>query len=337
MSTVVAIEIKPERIILAEGQNMKGKVLVTNVAVGDLPKSAVSESEIRDLVMVRESLQHLIKSKGIRSKKAIVTLDIGNMLIREFDVPAGKAAEVAGMVRTEMIQNYSASESDVIQFTQIGSEEGKVKVRATALSKQIVQGYYDLIKSLKLNPVAMDSNANGIEKLMQGCKEINGEAKSDKPFVILDFSGSGSVIHALNHGSVQISRYTALGLDDMNEYISSKVNSFGEKVDYLGSLDFNREEESEIKFHALNFMDQWCSEIQKVIKFILLRMDDHDLSHVYLTGDACSIPGIERVIGERVFSKTEILTSLSNVQFRKPSDQDFLFQSIHAVGAMIRL
>ena len=178
MSTVVAIEIKPEKIILAEGQNTKGKVSINHIAIGDLPKSAVSESEIKDVTMVRETIQHLLKSKGIRSKKAIVTLDIGNMLIREFEVPAGKPTEIAGMVRTEMVQNYSAAESDVIQFTQVGSEDGKVKVRATALSRQIVQSYYDLVKSVKLDPIAMDSNANGIEKLMANCREINGETKS---------------------------------------------------------------------------------------------------------------------------------------------------------------
>ena len=337
MSTVVAIEIKPEKIILAEGQNMKGKVSINHIAIGDLPKSAVSESEIKDVTMVRETIQHLLKSKGIRSKKAIVTLDIGNMLIREFEVPAGKPTEIAGMVRTEMVQNYSAAESDVIQFTQVGSEDGKVKVRATALSRQIVQSYYDLVKSVKLDPIAMDSNANGIEKLMANCREINGETKSEGPFIILDFSGSGAVIHALNHGIVQISRYTALGLEDMNEYISSKMNNFGEKGVYATTLDFTREDEETVKLHALNFMDQWCSEIQKVIKFILLRMDTQDITHVYLTGDACKISGMDKVIGERLPYKTEILTSLSNVQFRNEIDRASLFQSIHAVGAMIRL
>ncbi len=340
MSTVVSIEIKPEQIIIAEGQHSKGKVTVTRTAAASLPRGAFSDSEIRDEAVVKESLQSLLKGSRIRSKKAVVTLDIGNMLVRDFDIPAGKPAEMAGMVRTEMIQNFSAAESDVIQFTQVGKEESIAKVRATAVNRQVVDGFHGLLKSVGLRPYVMDSNANCIEKLMLFCTGINGRGKEGDPFAVLDFSTSGTVLHAVNRGEVQLSRYTALGLMEMNTFIAEKFNDFGGAGSYLDKIDFTREEDatdSNVTRHALSFMDQWCMEIQKVIKYVLLRMDAAKIEQVYLTGEACSIPGIEEVIRRKLMENSEILASLSNVQFRNPADNGSLFRSIHAIGAMIRL
>lgn len=341
MSMLLSMEIKPEKVILVEGQELKGKITVNKVVSSSLMKGTIVDSEIREMIPLKDTIMALIKANNIKTKKVALTLDIGNMLIRDFEVPTGKPDEIAGMVKSEMIQSYSAAASDVIQFKKIGEteEDGakKVKVRASALSMQIVYQFHDLIKALKLTPFSMDSNANAMEKIIGASTEINGTDKNGGAFIILDFGQNGTVLHAVHDGTVQLSRFTALGLSDMNEYISSKVNHFGEHGEYLGAVDFEEEEPSEVNEFAKTFITQWCNEIQKVIKFILLRLDTNEISRIYLAGDACQLPGITKIVSEKMYIPAECMTSLSAIQFKREEDKATLYQNVNAIGALIRL
>lgn len=341
MSTMLSIEIRPENLIIAEGQATKGSVTIQKVITVPIPKGAVTESEISDEGPILEALEKIMKGHGVKSKSAVVTLDIGNMLLRDFEIPAGKNDELAGMVKTEMTQNYASASSDVVQFKKIGettTEEGKkIRVRAMSLSSQIVGGYFELLKKLKLKPVAMDANSNAVEKLVHISSDINGYSIKDSTALILEFGIQGSVLHAIHDGEVQISRYTALGLSDLNEYISSKINQFGERGQYLNKLDFISDEQSEVRQHGEAFMVQWCSEIQKVVKFIMLRIDNSGISRIILTGEGTAIPGLNKIISENLNLPVETIHSINSVNFKREEDKNTLPLSINAIGALIRL
>lgn len=341
MSTMIAIEIRPEKMILVEGQAGKGSVTISRVAIAPLPKGAITESEITEVTPVMDTLQRLIKDNGIKTKNAVITLDIGNMLLREFELPAAKNDELAGMVKTEMTQNYASASSDIVQFKKIGeitSEEGKrVRIRALSISSHIVEDYHNVLKNLKLKPVAMDANSNALEKLIHQSATVNGKSIKEGTSLILEFGIQGSVLHAIHNGELQLSRFTALGLEDLNEYISSKINQFGERGFYLDKIDFNQQEESDIKTHASAFMMQWCGEIQKVIKFILLRMDNSAIHQIFITGEGTTIPGMEGILKDDLGSPVEIIQSVSSLNFKREEDKNLLPLCINAAGALIRL
>lgn len=342
MSTMLSLEIRPEKLIIAEGQPGKGTVTINKVVMAPLPKNAITESEITDEVVVVETLSWSIKEQGIKAKNAVITLDIGNMLLRDFELPTAKNEELLGMVKSEMTQNYASASSDVVQFKKIGesnTEDGKkVRVRAMSLSSQIVEDYHEVLKKLKLKPVAMDANSNAIEKLIHISSQINGKSIKEGTSLLLDFGIQGSVIHAIHDGEVQASRFTALGLSDLNEYISSKINHFGERGYYLDQLDFTKsEDDSETRMHGNAFMVQWCNEIQKVIKFILLRMDNHEVNHIVLIGEGAMIPGLDGIIAENLNIPTETIQSINSLNFRREEDKKTLPFCINAAAALIRL
>jgi type IV pilus assembly protein PilM len=341
MGMLLSMEIRPEKIVLVEGQDMKGNLVVEKVISLKLPKGKIVNSAIVDFNGMEMTLKELIHQNNIKTKNVAVTLDIGNMLIRDFEIPFGKPAEMAGMIKSEMIQNYSASESDAIEFKKIAEthEDGlkKVKVRATALSTEIIKGYYNLLNGLKLKPVSMDSNANAIEKLFAKSTQINGLDKGEESFVVLDFGCVGTTIHAVQDGNVQLSRFTALGLKDLNEFVSGKINQFGERGEYIDQIDFESQEQTPINVAANNFMSQWCSEIQKVIKFTLLRLDTNEISNMYIIGEGSQIPGIIDLISKNLFINVTKIDSLTAVSFKREEDKTKLYECINATGALLRI
>lgn len=341
MSTMLSIEIRPESLIVTEGQATKGSVTIHKVYTIPLPKGAITESEISDEGPILEVLEKILKGHGVKSKNAVITLDISNMLLREFELPAAKNEELAGMVKSEMTQNYASASSDVVQFKKIGevtTEEGKkIRVRAMSLSAHIIEDYYGILKKLKLKPVAMDANSNAIEKLVHISTNINDQSIKENTILLMDFGMQGSVLHSIHGGELQLSRFTALGLSDLNEYISSKMNQFGERGQYLNELDFTNGDETEIRQHGEAFMIQWCSEIQKVIKFILLRMDNNSISRIIMTGEGSAIPGLDKVISDNINLPVETIQSINSVNFKREEDKSKLPLCINAVGALIRL
>lgn len=342
MSMLLSMELRPEKVIIVEGQEIKGKVTIEKVLSSNLTKGKIVNSAITDYNGVEQVIRELIHQNDIKTKKVAVTLDIGNMLIRDFEIPFGKPAEMEGMVKSEMIQNYSASSSDAIEYKKIADivEEGgskKVKVRATALSSEIIKDYYTLLTNLKLKPVFMDSNANAIEKVFYSSEQINGIDKKDESFVVLDFSSIGTVIHAVQDGAVQLSRFTSLGLRDMNEYISGKINQFGEHGEYIDQVNFETEEQTPVNVAANAFMTQWCNEIQKVIKFTLLRLDTNEIGSMYIVGEGSQLPGIMELISKTLFIKVKQVESVSAVSFKREEDKNKLYQCINAAGALLRL
>jgi len=341
MSIVLSMEIRPENIVILEGQDIKGKITIEKVLTSRLPSGNIVNSAITDYNGVEMVIRNLLEKNNIKTKKVTVTLDIGNMLIRDFEIPFGKPAEMEGMVKSEMIQNYSASESDVIEFKKIADIESegakKIKVRATALSIQIISDYYNLLTLLKLKPFFMDSNANALEKIFSHSTQINGIDTKDESYIVLDFGAVGTVIHAVQNGVVQISRSTSLGLRDLNEYISGKINQFGEHGEYIEQVDFDSQEETPISIAANNFMDQWCNEIQKVIKFALLRLDVNSISNMYIIGEGSQIPGIIDLISKNLYIDVKKIESVSAINFKREEDKTKLYQCINAAGAIIRL
>lgn len=341
MGMLLSMEIRPENIVIVEGQEIKGKIVIEKVVSEGLPKGKIVNSAITDTLAVETVLRNLIESSSFKTKNVAITLDIGNMLIREFEIPSGKQAEMEGMVRTEMIQNYSASESDAIEFKRISDiEEGstkKVKIRATALSAQIIKDYYNLVTGLKLKPVFLDSNSNALEKIFSKSTQINGIDRGDESFIVLDFSNVGTSIHAIQGSAVQLSRFTSLGLRDMNEYVSAKINQFGDHGEYINQIDFESEQQTPINVAANNFMSQWCSEIQKVIKFTLLRLDTNEIGKMYIIGEGSQLPGIVNLISKNLFINVEKIETLSAVSFKRKEDESKLYQCINAAGALFRL
>lgn len=341
MSLQLSIEIRPEKIVLVEGQVNKGIITVNHVLQTEIPKGTIVESEIANTTVVLEALQRMIRESGIKTKKATTTLDIGNMLLRDFEVPDGKQDEVMGMVKSEMVQNYAAATSDVVQFKKIGevTEDGRkrIRVRATSISSHIVEQYYEILKQLKLKPIAMDSNANAMEKLIKGNTEINGLSLKDSDALLIDFGVQGATLHAIHQGEVQISRFTALGTEDMNDYISGKMNQFGERGDYLKNLNLHDQTGSDVISHAQAFLIQWCNEIQKVVKFIQLRLDTINFDNVYLMGEATEIEGIEELLSEHLFLPVEILRSVSPIHFKSENESNQITYCLNAAAAMIRM
>ena len=363
--SVLSFDIGTGYCAVVEGNVKKDGLEILQAAVAELPADHDAGDKTLVAPYTAGAVSEIIRSAGFKTKQAVVTANINHMMIRDFVLPDGNPKQLEGMVRNEMINNYSAANTDVIQFikrpiqTEAGGEPapaaetkkrlsfksgktgGQTGIRAISIKKDIVDSYYQLLQGLKLTPVAMDFHANAVEKLVSANISLNDTNMKDKAYLLVDFGSSGTLVHAVAESRVFISRYIPLGLFDLDKTIADR-EFFSEteaKALRKEKMDLLAEDETDVGLMkaARDFLHQWNEEIQKVAKFFVNRQGLGEIECLYLYGAGSVIRGLPEYLSAASGVSAYRLESLSGVSFKNTEDQRRLSHCLNAIGALIRL
>lgn len=341
----LSIDIGMRNIAAVEGQVASGNIIIDRAALVPLDKDVVIDGVIKNSPALCMKLMELVANNGFSSKKAIVTINAGNVMVREFQLPNAKAKELSAMVRNEMIASYSANETDVIEYIILDKSYTKllekVNIRAMALNADIVSDYHKALEDVRLKPIAMDIHTNAIEKLVASGKMLyNGQNMEGKNILLLDFGYSGIMIYAICGGIVNLSRFIPLGISDLaGELINNMVKKESEvSKDFLETIDVYGDDGTGYSAGQCtrNFLTQCVTEVQKVIMYIVKKLPDATFANIFIMGGGSAIPGIDRYFSEAFSANAQILMGLSNVQFRRMEDAVLARRYLNAAGALIR-
>lgn len=346
MGVLVSLDIGTRNVTAVEG--IAGKNLtveVSAVANAALMDDTVIDGMLRQPTEVMTKINMMLPAAGIKTKNAVVTINGGNMLVREFDIPQGKPRQMEAIVRNEMISTYAAGESDVIEGKLLGAfEKDGAKmyhVRAMAVNRDLVTGYYNLIMNAKLKPVAMDSHANAVEKLLSGKPKLNGTDLTDKCGMLLDFGQSGIMCYITNGYQICTTRFIPLGMSDLASMLVGQMmlSIDQEKTNFAPLIDFTDEikKDEPIMLTAANFVTQCCNEIQRVIMYAMPKLPFSSVNHAFVYGGGSQMPGVSEYIGKLLGIDAKALTSVSTLKFKNAADEKQLALCLNAAGALIRL
>jgi len=357
----LSFDIGTEYCAVVEGIAKKDGVEILQALVHEMPTDYDAGDKALITPYAADAISQIMRSAGFKTKGAIITANINYMMIRDFLLPDGKFKELDGMVRNEMINNYSADSTDVIQFIKrpvkhapeenlmTGEEAnrkdgGQTGIRAISIKRSIVDSYYSLLQRLKLTPLAMDFHANAVEKLIRGGNvSINNMNMADSAYLMVDFGSSGTIVHAVAENSVFISRYIPMGLYDLDKIIADReFISVAEAKSYRADkIDLLAEEDpgvgGDLMKAVRGFLHQWNDAIQKVSKFFQNRQGLSEIDSMYLYGAGAHIRGLPEYLSAAAGTNAYRLESLSGVSFRNNQDQQKICLCLNAIGALIRL
>jgi len=365
--SLLSIDVGTAHISVVEGTAHKNAVEIAQAIVVEMPKSG--ESDVKSAAVgPSDVIRGLLLNFGFKTKKAVVTVNINNMLIRDFTVPDAPPKQLAGMVRNEMVQNYSAAAIDVINFIKRpftatdfedrradsgSSDESDAKgdkkspresftgIRAVTVKRDVIDTYHRMLKSLKLVPVAMDFHANAVEKLISGGVSVNNTSLGGKNYLLVDFGSTGTIIHAVADNRVFFSRYIPLGTSDLDNIVAEReFTGIDQAKEFrLNKLNLLDEED---KFNASmqaarTLLYQWSDEIQKIMKFFLARRNIKSIDQIFLYGAGSLIKGLPDYVSASIGVETSTVKSISSVSFKNSADAEKLYNCVNAAGAVIRL
>lgn len=346
--SLLSIDIGTNSIAIVQG-SVKGNMIEVEAAEKVMMKpGTIADSVIKNQGEVVAALNSLLGRRDFKAKQTIVTINDGNALIREFTIPTGNQRQMDAMVKSEMVNAYSAQPSDIIEYkileNKVDDSGAKfLRIRAMALNAEIVESYHNVILSARLRPLAMDFHINSIEKLLHQRPQINGMDLTEKSFLLLDFGFSGTMTFMIYDYQLIASRFIPIGLSDFEPAINSGRFGFKEAddsiIDFKEQLDFRHGSVADpmVMRSAEEILIQCCTEIQKLVIYSTARLPQNFLSCGFLIGGGSEIQGIDSFISSELNTSIKPLSSLSGIHFLNIMDEKDLLFYLNAIGALIRL
>ncbi|MGI6279340.1 MAG: pilus assembly protein PilM [Acutalibacteraceae bacterium] len=332
---MLSIDIGSKKVCVVEGRSQKGSITVDFCKSIEFEEEVVSNGKIVNRPAVSFLINEIIKTNKIKSKAAVVTINNSDIIVRDFTFPQVKKRQLRQLVNSEMLQVVGTDSNFIIDFTVNGvTDNNMLSVKAYAVSEDIIESYFSLIKELKLKPYAMDLHANSISKLFLG-KAINGKTQENSSVILADIGYSQIIFHGFKNGKSQFCRTENSPVQSLVTDLSSATRSeFGESE--AEKLDFSpdAEYESSIVADACKFFVHRLSEaIQRYILYNITTTQIEAVSHIYIYGGIAAAKGLDIMLSDLLKVPVEVVKNVEGIVL---PDGCRMHGICNAVGALIR-
>ena len=348
---VVAIDIGSKNIHMAEGMYKAGVLEIDRLAEFPTPTNSFIEGRIEDRDAMKEAIRAGLTQNKIRAGNVILAVQGTSVITRELVLPEVKNQQLPGMIKYEMeqfipdaISGYAMESRVLAAVTEDGVK--KLRIRAAAMPKDIAEGYYSLIRELKLRPVALDIHLNAVSKLFKGNLQINSETfSSERTVALIDFGHRNTVINILSGGILEFSRTVSYGSRDLDAALAGYYDIPAEKAEQkkirelqISGADAHADGMEESNAPVRPVLQQWTQELQKVLQYYASRNPENKPESIYLYGGGSRLNGLAGYLGNLPgIRSVSRISSIGHIRQRNAGGTPDIGNYLNALGAMIRL
>jgi len=341
---VVAFEIGSKYIKIVEGKYSKDKLSVYKMAQVETPMAAIEDGAIIDERALVNVLQVAINQLGIKSKDAIVTSNSSSIIDREIIIPSVDESEMESVIKYE-IQQYLPINLDeyiveyVVVDKLVDSEGPKLKVNVISYPKDMVNGYYKLIKSLGLNPYVLDVTYNSLKKIVNhtGIIKNNGQVGGTVAFV--DMGATSINVTIFKRGQLDFTRVIKSGGETIDQALSSRLDmsiksTESMKIDKGNLLDI--QEDDEINTIIKETVDEMIGELEQILQFASNK-NGENVDEVVIYGGASKLRGLDVYMQRKLLKSIKRVFTLERIDMSTSAmPKEPIGEYLNAIGAVIR-
>ena len=341
---VVAFEIGSKNIKIVEGKYSKDKLSVYKMAQVETPMAAIEDGAIIDERALVNVLQVAINQLGIKSKDAIVTSNSSSIIDREIIIPSVDESEMESVIKYE-IQQYLPINLDeyiveyVVVDKLVDSEGPKLKVNVISYPKDMVNGYYKLIKSLGLNPYVLDVTYNSLKKIVNhtGIIKNNGQVGGTVAFV--DMGATSINVTIFKRGQLDFTRVIKSGGETIDQALSSRLDmsiksTESMKIDKGNLLDI--QEDDEINTIIKETVDEMIGELEQILQFASNK-NGENVDEVVIYGGASKLRGLDVYMQRKLLKSIKRVFTLERIDMSTSAmPKEPIGEYLNAIGAVIR-
>lgn len=359
-SDILTIDIGFRYIKLIQVRKKKNNELtIVNYGIGDTPKGCIKNGAIKDTDRVVAEIKKVITENGLNAKEAKIVISGTNIITRIImvDKVADKDvnAKILEEIKAYLPINFDEHTVDYKILSTVKEEGGeKIKVFVTAVSKGIINSYLQILKSLHLKPIAVDTPANSVSKFFQ--KDIlhverDSYAKSNRfskvyssAFAVIDLGSETTIVNILNNKIPEFNRVLLVGGSNIDLAIFNELNLEKNQMD---KAERYKKMYGLVKYKDLNNELEWqCSEaiktvINEIVKNIKMcfefytnRCAGEQVSKIYLVGGGSNLKGLKEYI-EEIFNIPAYpinVLEVNGIEFAPGLNMEKVNYLINAVG-----
>lgn len=346
---VLSLDIGNRNMHLIQGRSRGNMADLEISAQARTPDGAVRDGTILDSSALTKALRDLVKSSHANADRAIISIKSTNIINREITVPVVKLEELRQLVVFEMEQYVPNINNDYAlgfvisdRITAGGGEQ--YKLRVSAAPRAMVASYSDLLKSVSLKPVIMDTPANALAKLVARNRKLAASVpalvdgvpvEADSPWkwtnaAFIDMGYELTEVNIFTGDKPVFSRLIQVGSRQMDAELITALQVDPINLDERKSkanLDISKTEDTEDEFNEIvsAHVSRWTAELQTILQFYSGRSSDAKPEVFYLYGGNAGIGGLtsymSRVLATPVL-RIQSLPSLRRVSIRRSETGD---------------
>ncbi len=309
---------------IAVAKVTKDKVEIKNLIVveNDENHTRIDDSNIKEW---RAKLSRVLAQHSLNTYGQIGLCSIGSRgyISRQLEIPYVKDEDREGLVAHEMSQILSLDVDSYLfqhKVKDIYESNGvqMCTVWAAAVSKKTCDNYYELLESLKLNPLVMDININGLERLFAADRGLEAQVQ-DKTVAVVDYGIRSTEVSMFEGGIYRQGSNINLGegrlVTAAKNVLGVQISNIhnGNKLVVSPQVIYDILKQAQTSDPARMFMtvvEDWISEINSAIKRYNINHPGKEVEALLLYGGSLQFPWLKAYLERYLDVPTTVVTAL---------------------------
>jgi type IV pilus assembly protein PilM len=329
--TTVALDIGSGLIKLVVVTHGVGDPVLTKVAYTSVVDDAIVEGEIMDPGIVADAIKGLLASAGVKTKQVVIAVGGRDVIIKKIQMDRMKEADAREVIRWEAEQHVPFDMENVELDFQILDPEGEglqMTVLLVAAKRELVENKVALLAEAGLTPSVIDVDAFALHNAF----EINYPDEMRGVVGLVNIGHEMTNINILEDGIPVLTRDLPVGTRRFREDIQRERGLSAEEADQL-LQGFERNEILDPFLETRG--EELAVGIERAAAFLQsASRSANGISRLWLTGGGGRIPGLNKVLADRLRLPVELANPLARLRV---ADSVFSTMSMDEISPLLML
>ena len=295
--TTVGLDIGSGLIKLVVIQHGGGEPVLTKVAFTSVVDDAIVEGEVMDPGIVAEAIKGLMSSAGIKPKQVVTAVGGRDVIIKKITMDRMKAAEAREVIRWEAEQHVPFDMENVELDFQILDPDGdglQMTVLLVAAKRELIETKLSLLADVGLEPSIIDVDAFALHNAF----ELNYPDAMRGVVGLVNIGHELTNVNILENGVPVLTRDIQVGTRRFREDMQRERGISAEEADRMLQ---GQETTAELEPFLETRGEELAVGIERAAAFLQsASRSSTGLSRLYTTGGGARIPGLNRVLADRL-------------------------------------
>lgn len=218
--------------------NRNNEVYIKNFGIAPTPINCIKNGVIKNVDAVSSEISRIIRENKMKVKKSKIVMSGTSIISRVFLLEKVPGEDIDNLVNKAITANLPINPDEhkidykILQEVKDNGVD-KIKVFVTAVRKNIINSYIDVLFELGLKPISVDIPANSTAKFfnrnikvsIDNVKFVNpnkNEYNKDA-FAVIDFGSETTIINILRNRILEFNKVILTGSANMDELISKET------------------------------------------------------------------------------------------------------------------
>lgn len=315
-NTLLGIDISSTSVKLLELSRSGSRYRVESYAVEPLPPNAVVEKNIAELEGVGLALSRLLAKARTNIKSAAVAVSGSAVITKSIEMEAGLSDdELENQLKIEADQYIPYPLEEVaIDFEVQGPaarSPGRVEVLLAACRKENVEIREAALALAGLNAKLVDVEAYALERSFGLVAPQLGSGHDELTVALVDIGATMTTLSVLHNGRTIYTREQLFGGRQLTEEIQRR---YGLSMEEAGLAKKQGGLPDDYDSEVLQpFKEAVVQQVSRSLQFFFAAGQFHDVDYILLAGGTASIPGLDRLIQQKIGTQTLVANPFADM------------------------